>query len=180
MGASFACLSARKVPMKAFSAAILAFVSMGAAASTLDVARATEVQLSAMAETVESYRADCGRLPSKAEFLELTRAEGGGCRSAHYLRTAQLSDHWKSEIVYEVRGDEFDLLSAGADRLRGTSDDIVYGVNEKPWRLIYRATIDPRDDLVDRWRNVIALVIAVAAAAAIAGWIQRRRSHRKS
>ncbi|WP_133817043.1 type II secretion system protein GspG [Tahibacter aquaticus] len=158
---------------------VFALFSSGVAASTLDLPRATEIQLNSIAETLESFRADCDRFPSKVEFLELARIDGKGCKSAHYLRSAQLSDHWGSEIVYEVNDGSFNLLSVGADRLRETSDDIVYGLKERPWRSAYRDAIDPRDDFVDRWRNVIALIVVVAAAMAIGGVIQRRKSRRK-
>lgn len=166
--------------MKAFGIAILLFVSVGVAASTLDVTRATEIQLSSIAETLESFRTDCDRLPSESEFLALARTDGSGCKSAHYLRGAQLSDHWGNNIVYEVKAGDFNLLSIGADRLRGSADDIVYGVKERPWQSSYRDAIDHRDDFVDRWRNTIFVVMGLAAAVAIAGLIQLRRARRKS
>lgn len=179
MGAQLTRFPTGKVQMKRFYSALLAVASSGAAASTLDLPRATEIQLDSIAETVEEFRSDCDRLPSKAEFLDLARINGNGCDSVHYLRSAQLSDHWGSGIVYEENNGQLVLLSTGADRLRGTLDDIVYGVKEKPWRSEYRNINDPRDDFVDRWKNVIAFIVAIAAAIAIAGLIQRRISHRK-
>lgn len=165
--------------MRVFSFAILYLVSFDVVASTLDVARGTEIQLSSIAETLESFRADCGRLPSRVEFQALANATGNGCKSAHYLRVAQLTDHWGSDIVYENNNGGFNLLSVGRDRLRGSVDDIIYGVKERPWQLAYQGTIDYRDDFVDRWKNVLASTVAITSAAAIVGLILRRRYRRK-
>jgi len=76
------------------------------------------VQLEKISAELALYQVSRSGLPERLE--DLVGASGGG-----HLKAEGLLDPWGETFVYEVRGKEgFELISKGADKIKGTDDDI--------------------------------------------------------
>ena len=83
--------------------------------------RTTAQAMQQLADGIEKYRSTNGSLPPARDIVTLTDALYPG-----YLRVLVREDGWGDAIIYEVTGPStFRLVSRGADRRRGTPDDIV-------------------------------------------------------
>jgi hypothetical protein len=84
--------------------------------------RRTTIQgMQQLAEGVEKYRGTNGAPPGAMDIVKLTDT-----LYPAYMNVLVREDGWGNPIIYEVIGpSSFKLISSGADRRRGTSDDIV-------------------------------------------------------
>lgn len=88
--------------------------------SDLEQISATMVQMGELAGALENYRAANGSYP-----------EGEGGEALQLLipdfiaAETQLHDAWEENLAYESDGDDYTLISPGADQESGTNDDIV-------------------------------------------------------
>jgi hypothetical protein len=83
--------------------------------------RTTSQGMQQLADGVEKYRTANGSLPTAQDIVVLTDA-----LYPRYMSVLVREDGWGNPIVYEVTGSStFRLVSTGADRRRGTADDIV-------------------------------------------------------
>ena len=84
---------------------------------------AARVSAEKLASILEMYYARHDEYPSK--LGDLTKKKGKRKKSA--LKKADLKDPWKKKWQYSVDGDSFKLCSSGADKKKGTDDDICHG-----------------------------------------------------
>jgi hypothetical protein len=83
--------------------------------------RTTLEGLQKLAAAIAKYREMNGAIPMASNITGLTDV-------LHPLYISELirEDGWGDPIAYQVMGTTFRLVSAGADRLPGTADDIVF------------------------------------------------------
>lgn len=87
--------------------------------------RATAVtQMELLGQGLDSYRLDVLRYPRTLEGL-IENDTGREVWSGPYLRGAKAipKDPWGNDYVYEVVGDDFELMSLGADGAEGGEGD---------------------------------------------------------
>ena len=84
---------------------------------------ACKAQMQTVGGVIEAYEARKGDYPDS--LMSLT--EGKRAK----LKTANLKDPWRQDLIYSAQGDGFSLCSNGADKKSGTEDDICYGGREK-------------------------------------------------
>lgn len=87
--------------------------------------RATaQTQMDMLAQGLDTYRLDVGRYPRTLEGL-IENDTGRDSWNGPYLRGADAvpKDPWDNDYVYTLTGDEFELLSLGADGAEGGDGD---------------------------------------------------------
>ena len=82
-------------------------------------------ELRALRIGVERFRVDCGRYPTQTEGLKALVLNPGITNWGGHYVTIIKPDPWHSHYVYQLTNETVTLLSAGPDRLRSTSDDIL-------------------------------------------------------
>jgi len=88
-----------------------------------------KIQLSEIESALMLYSFEVGRFPSTAEGLQALVQNPSGLETwkGPYLGKKEVpNDPWEKAYIYKSPGDhnDFDLSSAGADGVEGTSDDI--------------------------------------------------------
>ncbi len=87
------------------------------------------VQMKGVAETLKMFRLDNGVYPSTEEGLQALITNPSEEDYPSYAPSAYLEgknipkDSWKKEFIYINKGNDFDLISLGADRKEGGEDD---------------------------------------------------------
>lgn len=84
---------------------------------------ACKAQIQTVGGVIEAFEARKGDFPESLQSL----TEGKRAK----LKTTNLKDPWKQDLIYSAQGDGFSLCSNGADKKSGTEDDICYGGREK-------------------------------------------------
>jgi len=87
------------------------------------------VQMKGVAETLKMFRLDNGVYPSTEEGLQAlitnpSEEDYPSYAPSGYLEGKNIpKDSWKKEFIYINKGNDFDLISLGADRKEGGEDD---------------------------------------------------------
>ncbi len=87
------------------------------------------VQMKGVAETLKMFKLDNGVYPSTEEGLQALITNPSEEDYPSYAPSAYLEgknipkDSWKKEFIYINKGNDFDLISLGADRKEGGEDD---------------------------------------------------------
>lgn len=87
------------------------------------------VQMKNIAETLKMFKLDNGAYPSTEEGLEALAQNPDKTKYPFYSRTGYFEDQkmpkdsWRSDFVYINKDGDFDLISMGADRKEGGSDE---------------------------------------------------------
>jgi len=87
------------------------------------------VQMKGVAETLKMFKLDNGVYPTTEEGLQALITNPSEEDYPSYAPSAYLDgkkipkDSWKKEFIYINKGNEFDLISLGADRKEGGEDD---------------------------------------------------------
>lgn len=87
------------------------------------------VQMKSVGETLKMFKLDNGVYPSTEEGLQALITNPSEEDYPSYAPNAYLEgknlpkDSWKNEFIYINNGNEFDLISLGADRKEGGEDD---------------------------------------------------------
>ncbi len=84
---------------------------------------AAKAQVATVGGVIEAYEARKGDYPESLQSL----TEGKNPK----LKTANLKDPWKQDLIYSAQGDGFSLCSNGADKKSGGEDDVCYGSKGK-------------------------------------------------
>lgn len=92
--------------------------------------KVAQTQMAALAQSLDSYRLDVGRYPRELDGL-LENDTGRDVWNGPYLARADAipKDPWDNDYVYTPEGDDFELLSYGADGVEGgegDDEDIVF------------------------------------------------------
>jgi general secretion pathway protein G len=82
-------------------------------------------QMSSLATALDSYRLDVGRYPRELSGLLEDDDAGRDVWNGPYLQRTDVipKDPWSNDYVYTLAGDEFELLSYGADGVKGGDGD---------------------------------------------------------
>lgn len=87
------------------------------------------VQMKNIAETMKMFKLDNGVYPTTEEGLDALLANPDPERYPNYARSGYFEgsnlpkDSWNNAFIYVSEGGGFDLVSLGADRKEGGSDD---------------------------------------------------------
>lgn len=87
------------------------------------------IQMKNISETMKMFKLDNGVYPSTEEGLEALLKNPDPERYPNYARSGYFEgdnlpkDSWSNDFVYIGEGTSFDLISLGADRKEGGSDD---------------------------------------------------------
>ena len=87
------------------------------------------VQMKGVAETLKMFKLDNGVYPTTEEGLQALITNPSEEEYPSYAPNAYLDgkrlpkDSWKKEFIYINKGNDFDLISLGADRKEGGTDD---------------------------------------------------------
>ncbi len=90
--------------------------------------REAKIVLGSVADALSMYYNDCGQYPKTLKSLVEPDAECKNWTDVYYK--GELKDPWKTDLVYELNGNDFTLKSLGNDRREGGAQlnrDIVYG-----------------------------------------------------
>lgn len=90
-----------------------------ASSARQDAARS---QISSIGSALDTHRLDVGRYPDTLEGLQ-RNTTGRASWNGPYLRGEVPSDPWGYDYVYETRGDDYTLISYGADGQPGGEDN---------------------------------------------------------
>jgi general secretion pathway protein G len=90
--------------------------------------KTTQAQLSMLSTALDAFRLDVGRYPNTDEGLQTLWAKNSDIKgwNGPYLPKAVTGDAWENPYVYKLpgeNGEEYDLLSYGADGTPGGEDD---------------------------------------------------------
>ena len=78
------------------------------------------IQMKSIAQTLKMYKLDTSSYPQTEEGLNILVEK-------KYFEDEKLpKDAWKKDYIYIQNENSFDLVSFGADKKEGTSDDIYY------------------------------------------------------
>jgi len=83
---------------------------------------AAQAQITQLTTALDTYRLDIGQYPRTLEGL-VENDTGRDLWNGPYLRGEVPADPWGNEYQYEPQGDDFRLLSFGADGAPGGEDD---------------------------------------------------------
>jgi len=87
------------------------------------------VQMKNIAETLKMFKLDNGSYPTTEEGLEALAANPDSSKYPFYSKTGYFEDKkmpldsWRSNFIYINTDGKFDLISMGADRKEGGSDE---------------------------------------------------------
>lgn len=87
------------------------------------------VQMKNIAETLKMFKLDNGTYPTTEEGLEALTSNPDKTKYPFYSRTGYFEDEkmpkdsWRNDFVYINKDGDFDLVSMGADRKEGGSDE---------------------------------------------------------
>ena len=87
------------------------------------------VQMKGVGETLKMFKLDNGVYPTTEEGLQALITNPSEEDYPSYAQSAYLEgknipkDSWKNAFIYINKGNEFDLISLGADRKEGGEDD---------------------------------------------------------
>ena len=93
---------------------LLAAINDGRRRSTID-------SFEKLVAGIAKYREMNGNIPTVPDITQLT-----DILHPLYMNELIRQDGWGAAIDYQVMGTTFQLISAGPDGVRGTSDDIVF------------------------------------------------------
>ncbi len=82
-----------------------------------------KMQLQEISKALEIYSTDCGAFPNNENGLNALIEAPGDCENwgpESYIKGNKLlKDPWQSDIIYELNGSTFKLISLGADKKEG-------------------------------------------------------------
>ena len=86
----------------------------------------TVTLISTLCVALQIYTENCGALPPESLGLKALTVDNDvkGWRGPYLRSTNDLVDPWGLQLRYQIRGSRPKIISAGADRLFGTKDDI--------------------------------------------------------
>jgi len=82
--------------------------------------RTTSQSMQQLTDGIENYPSANGSLPTSKDIVTLTDQ-----LYPRYMNVLVREDGWGRPFIYEVTGNSFRLVSAGADGRPGTADDVV-------------------------------------------------------
>lgn len=94
-----------------------------------------QVQMKQLEEALKLFRLDNGRYPTTEEGLQILVKLPEGVELPNYSKSGYLGgkslpkDPWGSDFIYIRKGDDFEIISLGADRKEGgegIDSDIKY------------------------------------------------------
>ena len=87
------------------------------------------IQMKNLSNALKMFKMDIGRYPTTGEGINALAKNPGieGYPESSYLDEGKVPvDPWKGSYIYIDEDSLFDIVSIGADRKEGTSDDIHY------------------------------------------------------
>lgn len=90
--------------------------------------REASIMINSVADALSMYYNDCGQYPKTLKGLVEPDPDCKNWMDVYYK--GDLRDPWKTDLVYELNGNDFTLKSLGNDRREGGTQlnrDIVYG-----------------------------------------------------
>jgi general secretion pathway protein G len=86
-------------------------------------------KIAVLENTIGQFKIDCGRLPTPQEGLQALVRQPGDCGEkwkGPYVKDKDILDPWDVEFIYRSPGQrnaDFDLMTFGADKQEGGSDE---------------------------------------------------------
>ncbi|HIP12332.1 MAG TPA: type II secretion system protein GspG [Arcobacter sp.] len=83
------------------------------------------IQMKSISQALKMYKVDNSNYPSTSEGLQLLSKKG-------YFEDDKIpKDSWKQKYIYTSDDNSFDIISFGANKKEGGSDDIYYSKCEE-------------------------------------------------
>ncbi len=91
-----------------------------------------KIQMGEIVKALETYNLDCGNYPTTDEGLTALTQATSSCPSwgpePYWKRISK--DPWNNDYIYESSGNQFTLMTLGADRREGGKDDAADITND--------------------------------------------------